>query len=332
MWQNPYLSMLVAFGATLLSSLIVMRFSYVTGILADYKKPSISNQPIPLSQLGGVSLLFGVTTGLWVTNAPLFMYWKYLLPALPVFIAGLFRDVYKISYWWILGGQLCSIILFSLFNGYVGSHPVVYFVTLYWLFLIMTAGTMLNCLSGLATGVLLAGLFPILSFYWVVMPISWLLFVSALFASILALFALNVPRPYLYIGQSGALLMSSLYAFTLVSLPIETSVAYKPYILFLLAFIPVFEVNALFFIRLYLKKPLFKRTRHYMIDFLHDKEWDNWAILLFAMIVQVGASYAGLFLAESITWYRLVFFLGSIIFWWYQVVYSPFPFKKIKKI
>lgn len=247
------------------------------------------HQPTPLA--GGIIIFFGL-----LILVPLFGFWKMggflplAIPALIVFLVGLWDDARKIPPWVKLGGQILAATVFVLlgenvriikpeFLGLQAVEPQLWLnwlITIIWIVGITNAYNFVDSMDGLAVGLGIAAL----AFFLLAMLMSGQTtlaqFVALLFGIVFGLLIYNSPPAHCFLGDSGAQLIGFLLAgVAILYQPIPTDQASSWFVPILIMGVPIFDTCLVVFSRLRRGAPIYQSNRdhtyHRLVSFGFDK-------------------------------------------------------------
>ena len=230
--------------------------------------------PTPI--VGGLVLLFTlVVVGLIHGILTLPAIKPILLPALIVFLFGLWDDIKGISPFWKLLGQVLAAVLLILSGVQVLLFTqawINYAITLFWIVGITNAYNFVDSMDGLVVGLggIAAAFFMLVTLDANQQALSY--FSAILLGSSIGIFYLNSHPAKYFMGDSGSQLMGFLLA--------SLGIAYNPvgferfaswYVPILLMAVPIFDTVLIVFSRLRRKNPVFKgandHTYHRLVSF-----------------------------------------------------------------
>ncbi len=239
------MNLLAAFFISYFFHLGIIWFSKKKGLFLDdqEKRQKVHTRIVP--RIGGLGILLALVC---VVDDSLGR--KMLIAAMPAFLAGFFEDLLSnispkirlavISLSGVLAiGLLNAVVVDFEFAQIPWSLAAVF--TLLMISGITNAINIIDGLNGLASGFsILALVFFSIAAYSSGDPVLALLFCKFGLAT-LAFFVLNFPKPYIFLGDSGAYLLGFLLVVSGVIL-ISHNPSVSSYFPFLVLFYPVFEV------------------------------------------------------------------------------------------
>ena len=217
--------------------------------------------PTPI--VGGLVLLFTLlVVGLFHGILTLPAIKPILVPAIIIFLLGLWDDIKGISPLWKFLGQLLAAGLLILFGVQVllfSQAWINYAITLFWVVGITNAYNFVDSMDGLVVGLggMAAVFFMLVTFDANQPGLS--MFSAMLLGSSIGIFYFNSQPAKYFMGDSGSQLMGFLLA--------SLGIAYNPvgferfaswYVPILVMAVPIFDTVLIVFSRLRRKKPVFK--------------------------------------------------------------------------
>jgi UDP-GlcNAc:undecaprenyl-phosphate GlcNAc-1-phosphate transferase len=260
----------------------------------------------PTALAGGLTLVLSLAIGGLIFNFSMMQdLWKVFLPAMIVFIVGLWDDFRRLPARIKLAGQVAaSVLLIYLgttvhfvphhFLGLLPGHTNIWadwFITLVWMVGITNAFNFVDSMDGLVAG--LSGIaVSFLVLVTIASPQQDLLRLLTLMLGVCAgLFFSNTTPARLFFGDSGSQTMGFLLAaigilYTPVNYP-QASSWFLPIIIF---GVPIFDTCLVVFSRLRRRMPIYQAERNHTYHRLVDRGLDtNRAV----MVMQLAAIALG---------------------------------------
>lgn len=243
-----FLGLIVSFFLTRLLITISKKLGFV-----NYPNPLIKSHKISVPYGGGIAigltLIFIISFSNYETTGL-----KFILCIIPVILAGLIDDIAKLSPLKKLIAEIFSIVPFFIY-----LNPPYYYILFYMLFLlsVQNAWNLIDIMDGLASGLSIITFLAfgiITSFDKKLEFYTFLSFAAAL--SSLGFRAWNKYPAKIFLGDTGSLLLGSLFGFMVIGVFLMSEI--KAGFLILLGGIPLFEMCFLIIIRIKKGIPFYK--------------------------------------------------------------------------
>lgn len=212
----------------------------------SYPNPIVENHKIPVAFGGGIAI------GLTIIIFLLFLSFnyqhtlKFILIILPVIITGLMDDIFEFYPFVKLVLEAISVLPFLLF--YIEASEAYLMIYLIFILISQNSWNMVDIMDGLVSGI---SFIIFLSVGIILLPITELEFYSilsfAIALSALGFRFLNKTPAKIFLGETGSLLLGTLFSFILINVYQVDKIT--AYFLVLLGSIPFFELIFLVIIR-----------------------------------------------------------------------------------
>jgi UDP-GlcNAc:undecaprenyl-phosphate GlcNAc-1-phosphate transferase len=300
-------AVLVSFILTRLMILVSEKTGFVNN-----PNPIVESHKIPTAYGGGISI--GITIVLFLafqygTNA---VSVKFILIICALLFAGLLDDLFRFSPLKKILIQLIVSILFLIF--FINSSYLIMFIFILPILLSQNAWNLIDIMDGLAAGVSFILFFAmgiILLPYEDLKLYSQLSFITSF--GVLGFRFLNANKAKIFLGETGSLLLGSLFAFTVLNVLLlnKTIAVY----LLLLGIVPFFELIFLILVRTKKGIPFWHGSPdHFALRMLnngHSVNSINAKVILFSIFYSSLIVIASYYLNYEIT--VIICFLISVV-------------------
>jgi len=241
------LALLTSLPVAYIFTKIVIILSKKTNFVSN-PNPIVESHKSAIPYGGGISIGITIIVFLLVNINEYQFSSKIILSILPIIVIGLLDDVFQFTPLIKLVLEITSVLPFLVF--YLNISVPYYFFLVIILFIVLSqnAWNLIDVMDGLAAGVsviVFLSLALILSFH---QEIEFYPFLSFLIAcSVLGFRFLNKHKAKIFLGETGSLLLGSLFAFIVVLIFFINEML--SYFLILLGIVPFFELLFLIIIR-----------------------------------------------------------------------------------
>lgn len=243
--------------------------------------------------LGGLAIFAGLLVGvsLWC-NSYQFVDFQYIIGALVVmFFIGLKDDILIIAPWTKMSGQIIAAsivtilgdIRISSLHGFYGVTEIPYIISvLLTIFLIITVingFNLIDGINGLSSGVGIVCAITFGTWFYFAEEYQYAIFSAALIGALLAFFRFNVfsEKNKIFMGDTGSLILGLVISILAIRFNECNKSNLTPYFVhaapgvsFGILVVPFFDTLRIMFIRIVLRKPLFKPDRNHIHHRLLD--------------------------------------------------------------
>lgn len=242
-------------------------FAKKTGFFS-YPNPIVENHKVPVAYGGGIAIGLTIIIFLVFQSFNYSQAIRFLLILLPVMLIGLMDDIIEFNPFVKLGLEAISVIPFIYF--YIDASSV--YLAIFLLFILMSQNSwnMVDIMDGLVSGI---SSIIFLALGIILLQINELEFYSILSFAI-ALSSLgfrfyNKTPAIIFLGETGSLLLGSLFAFiTIAVYQIDKIIAY---FVVLLGIVPFFELFFLIIVRSKRGISIYKKSPdHFALRMLHN--------------------------------------------------------------
>lgn len=246
---------------------LAITFAKKTGFFS-YPNPIVENHKIPVAFGGGIAISLTIIIFLIFQTSNFPQSLNFILILLPVILVGIMDDIFEFYPFVKLGLEAISILPFLLY--YINT-PVTY-LAIFLLFIVLSQNSwnMVDIMDGLVSGI---SFIIFLSIGIILLPIAELEFYSILsFAIALSSWGfrfLNSTPAKIFLGETGSLLLGSLFAF--ITIGVYQANKITAYFLVLLGSVPFFELCFLVIVRSMRGISIYKKSPdHFALRMLHN--------------------------------------------------------------
>jgi UDP-GlcNAc:undecaprenyl-phosphate/decaprenyl-phosphate GlcNAc-1-phosphate transferase len=299
---------------TLLTKLAIFVAKKI-GFFSD-PNPIVENHKIPVAFGGGIAIGLTIIIFLIFLSFNYQLAFKFLLILLPVIVIGLMDDIFEFTPFVKLGLEALSVLPFIFF--YTNASGAYLAIFLLFILISQNSWNMVDIMDGLVSGI---SFIIFLSIGVILLPIAELEFYSilsfAIALSSLGFRFLNSTPAKIFLGETGSLLLGSLFAFIIIGVYQTDKIT--AYFLVLLGSILFFELFFLVIVRSKRGISIYKKSPdHFALRMLHNgfsvKDINRKVILTCAIncsLIIISAYYAPSFYALLIC---LILILISSLF------------------
>jgi UDP-GlcNAc:undecaprenyl-phosphate GlcNAc-1-phosphate transferase len=234
----------------------------------SYPNPIVENHKIPVAFGGGIAIGLTVIIFLIFLSFNYPHAFKFTLIILPVIVIGLMDDIFKFTPFVKLGLEAISVLPFIFF--YINAPEA--YLAIFLLFILITQNSwnMVDIMDGLVSGI---SFIIFLSVGIILLPITELEFYSilsfAIALSSLGFRFLNKTPAKIFLGETGSLLLGTLFSFILIIVYQVDKIT--AYFLALLGSILFFELFFLVIVRSRKGISIYKKSPdHFALRMLHN--------------------------------------------------------------
>jgi UDP-GlcNAc:undecaprenyl-phosphate GlcNAc-1-phosphate transferase len=246
---------LSTFPASFLLTKFTLKYANKIDFISYPQSINLSHKT-PAAYGGGISIGITIFIFLAIQSFSLPDALKFIMILLPVLLTGLLDDIFHFTPLLKIVLELISIVPFLII--YIKNPYYIPFVIIF-LLLSQNAWNLIDVMDGLTAGV---SVIIFISAGIIILIQTQLEFYATLsFATALTVYGFRFWNKYpakIFLGDTGSLLLGSLYAFIVVSVFLEYETT--GYFLALLGVIPFFELIFLIIIRTKNKIPFYKKT------------------------------------------------------------------------
>jgi UDP-GlcNAc:undecaprenyl-phosphate GlcNAc-1-phosphate transferase len=237
----------------------------------------------PIPRVGGIALVvayfvafvalaLGWWQGLFDAHDPSIRLVARLSPAvILIFIVGLYDDLWGLSPWWKLAGELAAAAYASWVGvhlaiplGYTGPPILIHLVGIFWLVLCANAFNLIDGLDGLATGVALIASASLLLAALIHHNPGLALVITPLVGALLGFLYYNFNPASIFLGDCGSLLIGFLLGCYGLMWNQHANTGLGMVAPFVALAFPVFEVTLSVFRRFLRNRPIFGSDRNHI--------------------------------------------------------------------
>lgn len=257
------LTLPICFLLTKLTIIAAKKFGFFS-----YPNPIVENHKIPVAFGGGIAIGLTVIIFLIFLSFNYPHAFKFTLIILPVIVIGLMDDIFKFTPFVKLGLEAISVLPFIFF--YINAPEA--YLAIFLLFILITQNSwnMVDIMDGLVSGI---SFIIFLSVGIILLPITELEFYSilsfAIALSSLGFRFLNKTPAKIFLGETGSLLLGTLFSFILIIVYQVDKIT--AYFLALLGSILFFELFFLVIVRSRKGISIYKKSPdHFALRMLHN--------------------------------------------------------------
>lgn len=234
----------------------------------SYPNPIVENHKVSVAFGGGIAIGLTIIIFLIFQSVNFPQSLNFILILLPVIVIGLMDDIFEFDPFFKLGLEAISVIPFIYF--YIDASPVYLAIFLSFILLSQNSWNMVDIMDGLVSGI---SSIIFLSIGIILLQINELEFYSILSFAI-ALSSLgfrfyNKAPAKIFLGETGSLLLASLFAF--ITIEVYQTDKIIAYFLVLLGSIPFFEFFFLIIVRSKRGISIYKKSPdHFALRMLHN--------------------------------------------------------------
>ncbi|MDZ7623772.1 MAG: hypothetical protein U5J96_04910 [Ignavibacteriaceae bacterium] len=235
------LTLPICFLLTKLTIIAAKKFGFLS-----YPNPIVENHKIPVAFGGGIAIGLTIIIFLIFLSFNYQHAFKFILIILPVIVIGLMDDIFDFFPFVKLGLEAISVLPFIFF--YIDAPEAYLAIFLLFILISQNSWNMVDIMDGLVSGI---SFIIFLSVGIILLPITELEFYSilsfAIALSSLGFRFLNKTPAKIFLGETGSLLLGTLFPFILINVYLVDKIT--AYFLMLLGSIPFFELFFLIIVR-----------------------------------------------------------------------------------
>lgn len=332
MW-DALLVTLLAFGASVITTTIIIKFSAKRGVGLDHpseayfgperrrvsrSKRTIHNKPVP--RMGGVGCFIGMLASLFFVEIDR-QFLILLLGGTFIFLVGLWDDLYRLRgrhKLIMISAGLFSIFWFSdlhieslgnLFGtGKINLGPLGLPFTVFAVIGVISAINFMDGLNGLAGGLSLLTAVMMLGFGFFAVNNGLALLDCAMIGAVLGFLLFNFPHGKIFMGDSGSMLLGYWLGVFSVFL-FGKGGSYEPTIAVLLLFIPIFDTLRVLVVRLSKSKNPFWADKGHIHHILYRSGVSHENVTMLLIVFATVPALFALLTRNFDGWKHLLFVL-----------------------
>jgi len=251
---------------TLLAKLAIIVAKKI-GFLSN-PNPIVENHKVPVAFGGGIAIGITIIIFLIFQSFNYQLAFNFILILLPVIVVGLMDDIFEFYPFVKLGLEALSIMPFIFF--YINAPGAYLAIFLLFILISQNSWNMVDIMDGLVSGI---SIIIFLSVGIILLPTTEFEFYSilsfAIALSSLGFRFLNKTPAKIFLGETGSLLLGTLFSFILINVYQEDKIT--AYFLVLLGSIPFFELFFLVIVRSRKGISIYKKSPdHFALRMLHN--------------------------------------------------------------
>ncbi|HSW55315.1 MAG TPA: MraY family glycosyltransferase [Ignavibacteriaceae bacterium] len=257
------LTLPVCFLLTKLAIIAAKKYGFISN-----PNPIVENHKIPVAFGGGIAIGMTIIIFLIFQSFNYQQALKFILIILPVIVIGLMDDIFEFTPFVKLGLEALSVLPFIFF--YINVPGAYLAIFLLFILISQNSWNMVDIMDGLVSGI---SFIIFLSVGIILLPITELEFYSilsfAIAISSLGFRFLNMAPAKIFLGETGSLLLGTLFSFILINVYLVDKIT--AYFLVLLGSVPFFELFFLVIVRSRKGISIYKKSPdHFALRMLHN--------------------------------------------------------------
>lgn len=234
----------------------------------NHPNPIVETHKIPTAYGGGLAIATTIIIFLIFQSVNFQYAVKFILILFPVIVIGLMDDIFQSLPLIKIALQVLGVVPFIFF--YINAPGSYLAIFLLFILISQNSWNMVDIMDGLVSGI---SFIIFLSAGIILLPITELEFYSTLSFAIalssLGFRFLNKSPAKIFLGETGSLLLGSLFAFIIINVYLVDKLT--AYFLVLLGSIPFFELFLLMIVRIKKGIPFYKKSPdHFALRMLHN--------------------------------------------------------------
>lgn len=257
------LTLPICFLLTKLAIIAAKKFGFFS-----YPNPIVENHKIPVAFGGGIAIGMTIIIFLIFQSFNYQHALKFILIILPVIVVGFMDDIFEFYPFVKLSLEAISVMPFIFF--YINAPGAYLAIFLLFILISQNSWNMVDIMDGLVSGI---SFIIFLSAGIILLPITELEFYSilsfAIALSSLGFRFLNKAPAKIFLGETGSLLLGTLFSFILINVYLVDIIT--AYFLVLLGSVPFFELFFLVIVRSRKGISIYKKSPdHFALRMLHN--------------------------------------------------------------